>query len=75
MEPTPQPDIDRLALALVKAIVAEKEARGIIPTYAVNTEINARLHRAFDSLTAEGLLIRHCAGVNRKEAYTIPVKP
>lgn len=63
--------LKQLAYELVKGIVAEKRARGIIPEYAIETEINTQIQKALCELVANGALNLHTAGVNKKDAYTL----
>lgn len=64
-----------LALSLIKEIVADKQKRGIAPTYALRTEIGIALSEAISQLVAEGAITERLASVNRIPAYEIPQAP
>lgn len=62
----------RLALSLVKEIIADKRQRHLIPDYALRGEVYALVGHALDTMVENGSLILHNASVNRYPAYEIP---
>lgn len=62
----------QLALTLVKEIIARKQQQHIVPSHALNVEISQSLSSAFDSLVADGSLLRHETLNNI--AYALPEK-
>lgn len=65
----------QLALALVKEVIADKKPRGIVPNYAIITEVHKVLNDALTALVIEGCMILREASVNRYPAYEIPETP
>lgn len=65
----------QLALDLVKEVIADKKQRGIVPNYAIITEVHKVLNDALTALVIERYLILCEASVNRYPAYEIPETP
>lgn len=60
---------------LVKAVVTDKRQRGLLPDYAIITDLYQALEEALEALVAEGTLICHPSSVNMIPAYEIPRMP
>lgn len=65
----------QLTLALVEEMIADKNHRGIVPNYAISTELHQTINDALFALVTEGCLILHSASVNCIPAYELPKAP
>lgn len=64
-----------LTMDLITAIIADKRLRGVSPDYALLSELRAAIRTvtddALNTLSADGRITLHLAGVNRIPAYSI----
>lgn len=62
----------QLVMSLMKEIIDGKKQRGIVPAYALATEINDKVKEALNELVKEKAVSFRPASVNKIPAFFLP---